>query len=57
MNNEFEMTLKRAAAAYFEVLSRYLPRETKENYKNPQDGRSPGRELNPVPPEYETEAE
>jgi hypothetical protein len=38
----------------FKVLSLYSPGGTDENHEKPQDSRSPGRDFNPKPPEYET---
>jgi hypothetical protein len=35
------------------VLPRHSPGWTAENYENAQDSRSPGRDLNPGPPEYD----
>jgi hypothetical protein len=35
------------------VLSRQSPWGTEENHENPQDSRSPGRDFNPGPPDYE----
>jgi hypothetical protein len=52
VNYELEMTLKEAAVASFNVLSLHLPGGTEENHEKPQDSRSPGRYLNPGPPEY-----
>jgi hypothetical protein len=41
----------------FKVLSRNSPEGTDENHKNiSQKSRSPGRDLNPGPPEYEAGA-
>jgi hypothetical protein len=37
----------------FKVLSQNVPRGTEENHETPQDSRSPFRDLNPIPPEYE----
>jgi hypothetical protein len=38
----------------FKVLSRYLPGGLRKTTKNlTQDSRSPGRDLNPRPPEFE----
>jgi hypothetical protein len=37
----------------FKVLTRDLPRGTEDNQKTPNDIRSPGRDLNSGPPEYE----
>jgi hypothetical protein len=40
----------------FKVLYHYLPVGTEENDENlSQDSQSPGRDLNPGPPEYEAE--
>jgi hypothetical protein len=44
---------KEAVVAKFKVLSRHLPVETEKMTKVlSQDSRSPGRGLNPGPPEY-----
>jgi hypothetical protein len=38
----------------FNILSRNLLEGTKENHENlSEDSRFPGRDLNPIPPEYE----
>jgi hypothetical protein len=48
MNNVLEMTWKEAVVSYFKVLSRHLPRGTKENHENfSQGSRSLGQDLNP----------
>jgi hypothetical protein len=45
---------KKAAVAYFKVLSRYLPGGTEKTTKNlGQHSWSPGRDLNPGSPEHE----
>jgi hypothetical protein len=42
------------AVAYSKVLSSYLPGGIEKNHKNlSQDSPSPGRGMNPGPPEYE----
>jgi hypothetical protein len=39
----------------FKALSWHMPGRTEENHENlSQDSLSPGRDLNPEPPEYET---
>jgi hypothetical protein len=46
---------KEAAVAKFKVLYRYLPGGTEKNHeKLGQDSQTPGRDLKPGPPEYET---
>jgi hypothetical protein len=53
-NNELEIIWKEAVVALFKVLSRYLLGKAKENHETlSKNIRSPGRELNPGPPEYE----
>lgn len=37
-----------------EALSQYMPEESEENQGKPQDSRSPGRDSNWAPPEYES---
>jgi hypothetical protein len=37
----------------FKVLSQHLSGESVKNHENQQDGRSPGRDMIPRPPEYE----
>jgi hypothetical protein len=46
---------KEAVVSQFKVLPQNLRGETEEKYEKPhsQDSRSPGRNLNPGPPEYE----
>jgi hypothetical protein len=39
----------------FKVLSQQSLRETEENYEISQDSRPPGRDLNPILPEYEAD--
>jgi hypothetical protein len=42
--------------AYLNVIYHHLSGGTEENHENlSQDIRSPGRDLNPVPPEYKQE--
>jgi hypothetical protein len=42
-----------AVMASFKTLSQHLPGGTEEIHESPQDSRSPGRDLNLEPPEYE----
>jgi hypothetical protein len=54
VNKELERIWNEAIVAYFKVLSRHLPGGTEENHGNlSQDSRSPGRDLNSEPSEYE----
>jgi hypothetical protein len=54
-NGELKRICKEAVAAYFKALSRHLPGGTEENNENhSRDSWSPGRDINPEPPEYET---
>jgi hypothetical protein len=48
------MVRKEAVKAKFEVLSRYIPRETEDNQET-QESRSLGRDLNPRSSDYEAE--
>jgi hypothetical protein len=52
VNDELERMWKEAVVFKFKVLSWYLSR-TEENHKTSQDSRPPGRDLNPVSPDYE----
>jgi hypothetical protein len=55
MNNGLIKIWKEAVLAKFKVLSRNLPEGTEKNHENlSQDRRSPSRDLNPGPAEYET---
>jgi hypothetical protein len=54
MNNEFEEIGKKAVVVQLKVLSPHLPGGTEENDGKPQESRSPDRDLNLGPPEYET---
>jgi hypothetical protein len=54
VNDALERMRKEAVVALFKVLPRHLPGGTEEKQKITQDRRSPGRDLNPGPPEYET---
>jgi hypothetical protein len=53
MINEFERTWKEEVVAKFKVLFRHFLGETVEYHENHQGSWSPGRDLNPVSPEYE----
>jgi hypothetical protein len=53
INYEMEWIWKEAIMASFEVLSRICLEGLRKTTKNlSQDSRSPGRDLNPGPPEY-----
>jgi hypothetical protein len=55
VNDELTKIWKEALWPNFKVLSLHSPRKTKENHeKLRRNSRSPGRDLNPEPPEYET---
>jgi hypothetical protein len=54
VNDELKRVWKDAVVAYFKVLTQNLPGWTERNHENQcQDIRSPGRDLNPGPAEYE----
>jgi hypothetical protein len=54
MNNELERVWKETVLAQFSALSQYSKGGTEKNTKNlSQDCRSPGRDLNKGPPEFE----
>jgi hypothetical protein len=56
VNDELERMWKEAPVAKFKMLSQHLLGGTEENHENlNQDSQSPGRDLNPGPPEYEAE--
>jgi hypothetical protein len=52
VTKEFGRISKEVVMASFEVLSRHLPRETKITTNLRQMSLSPGRDLNPGPPEH-----
>jgi hypothetical protein len=55
MNHELERIWKEAVVAKLKVLTRYLHGVTDKAHKNVgHDSLSPGRNLNPGPPEYES---
>jgi hypothetical protein len=55
MPNELERIWKEAVVAYIQLLPRHLPGGTGENHENlSNNSRSPVRDFNPGPPEYET---
>jgi hypothetical protein len=49
------MTVSRELERLQNILSQYLPVQTKENHEGCQDDRSPDRDSNPGPPEYKAE--
>jgi hypothetical protein len=54
MNDELERMWKEAVVAKFKVLLfRHFPGGTEKNQNVSQHSLSPGRNLNPGPPEYE----
>jgi hypothetical protein len=53
VNKELERKWKEAVVAQLTVLSRHLSGGTEENHEKPHNSRSPGRDSNPGPPEYE----
>jgi hypothetical protein len=53
MNDDLESIWKKAVAAQIKVLPQHLTGGTEENWKACQNNRSPGRNLNPGPPEYD----
>jgi hypothetical protein len=55
MNNELKRMWKEAVVACFNVQSRHLPGGTFENHNKPHDSRSPCRDFNLEPPDYEQE--
>jgi hypothetical protein len=53
VNNELDRVWKEAVMALFEVLSWHLPEGLRKTTKDlGQNSWSPGRDLNPGPPEY-----
>jgi hypothetical protein len=44
---------KESVTAYIKVLSCHMPGGTEKTHEKPQVSRSPGQDLNTVPPEYE----
>jgi hypothetical protein len=54
VNDELGRVLKEAVVPNFEALSRHSPGGTEEIHEMLRQGsRSPGKDLNPGPPEYE----
>jgi hypothetical protein len=53
VNDELERTWNEVTWPNFKVLSRHLPGETEENHNLSQGSRSPGRDLNQGPLQYE----